>query len=428
MLKPENQRISTLMAFALIPLPGFATDIYIPSLPNMGRALHTGSLQIQLTLTLFLISYGLSQIFIGSVLDSFGRYRFSTWAIAIFTLASLSIALTGNIYLVYIMRIIQGITVAIIVVAKRAFFIDQYEGSRLQNYVSLFTIIWSAGPILAPFLGGFLEKIFGWNANFYFLAAYGAIFTVLELIFSGETLRFRSAFEFKKITGVYLQMFKTTDFTLGLLMLCLAYSMVMVYNMTGAYIIEHQFEMSPVIAGNASLMMGLAWMAGGMLGKMLIKRPFFNKLLINSGLQLFFVGSMIVSQHWLTGLYSLIFFAFLIHVGAGFTYNNYFTFCLSQFPKNAGVAGGLTGGSVYIILSLITYFVISFIPPKDEGNLAYSYLVIIVPSFILMWYIKKNGSSRLDTDITNGRPSIGLQQNSIEKQESGASYRHLQDN
>ena len=34
-IKEKNQKIATILAFALIPLSGFATDIYIPSLPTM---------------------------------------------------------------------------------------------------------------------------------------------------------------------------------------------------------------------------------------------------------------------------------------------------------------------------------------------------------------------------------------------------------
>ena len=74
-IKAKHQNIATLLAFALIPLSGFATDIYIPSLPTMAGDLHVSSIQVQLTLSLFLISYGVSQLFIGSVLDSFGRYK-----------------------------------------------------------------------------------------------------------------------------------------------------------------------------------------------------------------------------------------------------------------------------------------------------------------------------------------------------------------
>src|SRR3954465_13898857 len=81
MLKEKNQRISTLLAFALLPLSGFATDIYIPSLPSMGADMHISAIQVQLTLTVFLITYGTSQLFIGSILDSFGRYRMSLIAL-----------------------------------------------------------------------------------------------------------------------------------------------------------------------------------------------------------------------------------------------------------------------------------------------------------------------------------------------------------
>ncbi|WP_431217207.1 hypothetical protein ACQ86N_23335 [Puia sp. P3] len=34
-IKENHQGISTILAFALIPISGFATDIYIPSLPAM---------------------------------------------------------------------------------------------------------------------------------------------------------------------------------------------------------------------------------------------------------------------------------------------------------------------------------------------------------------------------------------------------------
>jgi len=122
MLKESNRRISTILAFALLPLSGFATDIYIPSLPSMGADMHISSIQVQLTLTVFLISYGISQLFLGSILDSYGRYKFSLAALIVFILSSVVIAVTHNIYLIYAMRIIHGITIAMIVVAKRAYF------------------------------------------------------------------------------------------------------------------------------------------------------------------------------------------------------------------------------------------------------------------------------------------------------------------
>lgn len=387
MIKQKNQTISTLLAFSLIPLSGFATDVYIPSLPSMGADLQISSIQVQMTLTVFLISYGVSQLFIGSILDSFGRFRLSLGALFVFILASLIIASTHHIYLIYAMRIIHGITVAIIVVSKRAYFVDVYTGEKLKHYLSLFTIIWSAGPIIAPFLGGYLQTLFGWQSNFYFLAVFAAVIAVLELMYSGETLRNPADFRLKKIVGIYVKMFKTISFSMGLFMLCFAYSMVMVYNMTGPYIIEHQLGLTPVAAGTCSLILGFAWMVGGFISKALITRPFYKKLAINTGFQIVFVLVMIASLTYFTSIYALVFFAFLIHVGAGFTYNVYFTYCLSKFPDNAGIAGGLSGGFVYIVLSFLTYAILNILPAKDARNLSFSYFILIILSALGMYLV-----------------------------------------
>ncbi|RBQ03851.1 MFS transporter [Pedobacter miscanthi] len=388
-IKERNQGIATLLAFALLPISGFATDIYIPSLPDMAAAINVSNVQVQLTLSIFLISYGVSQLFIGSVLDSFGRYKICLYSLLIFAVASIVIATSHNIYLIYFMRVIHGVTVGAIVVAKRAYFVDLFEGDQLKHYLSLFSIIWSTGPIVAPFIGGYLQTAFGWESNFYFLAGFAVVFALLEIVFSGETLRHFTDFQLKKITGIYAEMIKTTSFTLGIVMLGLAYCMVMVYNMTGPFIIEHHLNFSPVVAGYSSLFLGFAWMVGGFIGKATINKPFFRRLMINSLLQVAFVVLMMISLNFVSNLWSLIFFAFIIHVGAGYTFNNYFTFCLSKFPKNAGIAGGLTGGFTYVIVSFLSYGVVNLIPAKDERNLSHSYLIMILLSVLVMFIISR---------------------------------------
>jgi MFS family permease len=387
-IKEQHKGISTVLAFALLPLSGFATDIYIPSLPSMASSLQVSSIQVQFTLTIFLISYGLGQLFIGSFLDSFGRYKIGLISLVLFILANLVIANTQSIFLIYIMRVVHGFTVAAIIVAKRAYFIDVFSGDQLKHYLSMFSIIWSTGPIIAPFVGGYFQVAFGWKSNFYFLAGFGTILAVLEVIYSGESLQHYSEFAIKKIAGIYADMIKTASFTLGIVMLGLAYGMVMVYNMTGPFIIEHKLHLSPVIAGYSSLILGFAWMVGGLIGKATINKPFFNRNALNVGLQLALVVVMLISIRFIDNLYSLIFFAFIIHVAAGFTFNNFFTYCLSKFPKNAGIASGLTGGVNYVIISFLSYGVVAILPAKDEYNLGLSYLIMTVLSVVIMLVLK----------------------------------------
>ncbi|MCW3465867.1 MFS transporter [Chitinophaga nivalis] len=386
-IKNSNIGLATLFAFGMIPMSGFATDIYIPSLPGMTSALGITNSQAQLTLSLFLISYGLAQLFIGGLLDSYGRYKISLISIFIFCLSCVTIANTHSIYVIYAMRILHGITIAAMVVSKRAFFVDLYSGEKLKHYLSFFTIIWSTGPIVAPFIGGYLEVNFGWESNFYFLAGYGAVLFLLELFFSGETIREIRPFHPAKILTIYYEMVRTGSFILGIAMLGLAYSMVMVYNMSGPFIVEHHFNLSPVITGYASLFLGFAWMAGGFLGKGLIRQPFIPKMTGNIILQFLSATALLGLSYWVGQLWVVLVFAFLVHVGAGFTYNNYFTFCLQRFPNNAGIAGGLTGGLSYVIVSMLSYGLTYLLPAEDGRNLATSYMVLIVASGLVMYRV-----------------------------------------
>jgi MFS family permease len=388
-LREKHTRKATILAFALIPLSGFATDVYIPSLPTMAASLGVSDIQVQLTLSLFLISYGISQLFVGSILDSFGRYRINLVSLVIFALASIVIANTSNIYMIYAMRIVHGLTVGAIVVSKRAFFVDVFAGDKLKNYLSMFSIIWATAPIIAPFAGGYLQLYFGWESNFYFLAGFAAIILILELLFSGETLQNPMPFKLKSIARVYAGMIKTTSFTLGIVMLGLSYCMVMIYNMTGPFIVEHQMHFSPVVAGYSSLVLGCAMMVGGLISKSTIDQPLIKKITVNLAVQITFGIAMFITSGFVSNLYTMIFFAFIIHAASGYTFNSFFTFCLSSFPTNAGIAGGLTGGVNYMIVSFLSYGIINLVPAKDEQNLALSYVILILASLAVFFMIVK---------------------------------------
>jgi predicted MFS family arabinose efflux permease len=168
--------------------------------------------------------------------------------------------------------------------------------------------------------------------------------------------------------------------------------------MTGPFIIEHKLGLSPIIAGYSSLLLGGAVMLGGFLGKATINKPFVKKLSVNLALQVLFCLVMFVSGFFQENLYSMVFFAFLIHASSGYTFNTFFTFCLSRFPKNAGIASGLTGGINYVIVSFLSYGIIAAIPAKDQLNLTYSYAVLIILSLVTMFVIFKQYNREKITD------------------------------
>jgi len=384
-IKEQYQQISTILSFALIPLSGFATDIYIPSLPSMASHLQVSSSAVQLTLVLFMVSAGISQLFVGSLLDSFGRYRLGIAALAAFTLSSAVIALSGSIYMIYAMRIVQGVSVALIVVGKRAYFMDRFSGDTLKNYTSLFSIIWATAPIIAPFIGGYLQSSFGWASNFYFLGLLTLVIGLLELKYGGESLGQFQPFKFKPIIQVYQSMLKTTDFTLALVIISLCYAMLLVFGMTSPFIIEHVFHYSPVAAGYSSLLSGVALMIGGIISKSMIRKSLTKKISVAISLQLAFAISMIITAGYYSSLYTMIPFVLAIHLVAGFVFNNLFSYCLGRFSKNAGIASGITGGLMYVMASFFSYGLVDLVNIKSQAMLGVAYLVLV--TLILIFFI-----------------------------------------
>lgn len=391
---PRHQTIRTVLSFALIPLSGFATDIYVPSLPTIATQLHVQASTVQLTLVVFMISYGLGQVFVGSLLDSFGRYRLGTASLLLFSLASFAIASSHDINLIQVMRVLQGITAALIVVSKRAFFIDTFAGEKLKHYTSLFSIIWATAPIVAPFVGAYLQKLFGWQSNFYFLGAYTLIVMSLELKYGRESLIVRHPFKAQSILAAYRKVLTTTDYSLGLIIVSLNYSMLVIYSMSSPFIIEHRYLLSPIVTGYCSLLSGISFMAGGIISKLLITRPFLKKLIVVILLQTLFAVGMAVVSRYKSNIYLFMGFTLAIHLLSGFIFNNIFAYCLQRFTKNTGIASGVTGGGLYFLTSVFSYGLATIFLVNDQMLLASAYIAFAVLTCISFYFFgvarKKN--------------------------------------
>ncbi len=386
---PQQSFIPTILAFALVPITGLATDIYLPSMPQMAQELGLNESKIQLTLSLFLISYGIAQFFTGALVDAWGRYRINLISLFLFIISFWVTAHTQDIWVIYLMRILQGILSAFVVISKRAYFVDVYDGEQRKHYLSIMTIVWSIGPIVAPFIGGYLQTQFGWRSNFIVLAAYSAVLFVLELIFSSETIRQKKPLHIDYLISEFKMMLKSIDFTFGIFMCGISYGLVMFYNLSGPFFIEHQLGYSAITTGYTSLIMGLAWMCGGFIGKALIKKALIPKLRIANFIQILLIIGMLIVSLYKANLYTLTFFAFAVHCTAGFVFNNYFSYCLGRFPLSAGIAGGLVGGITYLLTSSLSYLTVSLVNPATQFQIGLGYGVFSILGLITLYVINK---------------------------------------
>lgn len=392
-LKENHIAISTILAFALIPLSGFATDIYLPSFPAMATFFGTRQTDIQLSLVVFIVSNGISQLFVGTLLDSYGRYRISLISLFVFAASCFVIANSDSITTVLAMRVVQGVTVALIVVGKRAFFMDVYSGDRLKQYTSMFSIIWAMAPIIAPFIGGFLHHYVGWKSNFYFLGAVALIILWLELAYGGETIKNFQSFKWSSFVNAYSSKLSKPDFILSLVILGLAFSMVMLFNMASPFIIQQVFHESAVTTGNIALLSGLAIMTGGILSRSFIHKSINSKMNILGPLLIALSGIMVGAFALFPGLLTMTVAITLMHVASGFTFNMFFTYALNRFGMHAGIVSGLTGGGAYIITSLMSFTLVGLLDVERLLMLGMAYFILsalLVISFALFTVAQKN--------------------------------------
>jgi predicted MFS family arabinose efflux permease len=253
----------------------------------------------------------------------------------------------------------------------------------------MLSIVWATAPILAPFFGGYLQKSFGWQSNFVVLGIYGVVMFFLELIYSGESINIKYPFHPKSIFKVYRTLISSADFTFGIVVLGVCFGILMIFSMSAPFIVEHLFHLSSVATGYCALLSGSSIFIGGILGKTIKFGSLSKRLILANILQLGLIGLMYVLTPIYTSLPFLMTFVVLINIICGFIYNLFFTYCLTRFPLNAGVASGLTSGGSYLVTSFVTSVLFGFIVIKDQSSLALGYLVFGLLITGLLLFLRK---------------------------------------
>jgi DHA1 family bicyclomycin/chloramphenicol resistance-like MFS transporter len=164
-----------------------STDLYLPAMPSMGRALGANAGMIELTISGYLIGFSLGQLFWGPISDRYGRRPSVSAGLILFVIGSGGCALAGSAPALIGWRIVQAIGACAGVALARAMVRDLYVGNRAAQMLSSLMTIMTIAPLLGPLLGGQIVALAGWRAVFGFLVVVG-LFTLILLWTIPETL------------------------------------------------------------------------------------------------------------------------------------------------------------------------------------------------------------------------------------------------
>lgn len=184
----RHRRTLTLLLAGLATLGPFSIDTYMPSFPAIGACLHITPLQLQQTLSIYLISFAVMMLFHGPFSDSFGRRPIILVSLLVFVLASIGCVFSFDINHLLFFRSIQGMSAGAGMVVGRAMIRDLFAGHEAQKLMSQVTMIFGISPAIAPVIGGWLHIWFGWHSVFVFLALFGLILFAFCFRYLPETL------------------------------------------------------------------------------------------------------------------------------------------------------------------------------------------------------------------------------------------------
>ncbi|WP_372573688.1 multidrug effflux MFS transporter [Ruegeria jejuensis] len=177
-------RIGTLILLA--GLSALGMNIFLPSLPNMTLHFETDYRLMQLSVALYLAVNAMMQIVIGPIADKAGRRPVILWGLALFLVATLACIYAPSAEAFLAARMCQAVVV-VAMVLSRAAVRDMYDQDQAASMIGYVTMGMAVVPMIGPAIGGFLDEIFGWHANFWLLFGLGAITLALTYVDFGET-------------------------------------------------------------------------------------------------------------------------------------------------------------------------------------------------------------------------------------------------
>src|ERR1700716_3469151 len=166
-----------------------ATNILLPSLPQMAASLNVTSAAVTSAITIFLAVFAIGQLVVGPISDRYGRRWPVLAGFAVFLAGSIWCGLATDLPGLLAGRVVQAAGACATSVLSRAIARDLFSGAALARAMALIMIAMAAAPGFSPLLGGALDHTFGWRSEFVFVGAFAAIGAIAYGAVLGETHR-----------------------------------------------------------------------------------------------------------------------------------------------------------------------------------------------------------------------------------------------
>ncbi|EJT76953.1 quinidine resistance [Gaeumannomyces tritici R3-111a-1] len=179
--------ITTIVALAGSASP-LGSSIFYPALGQMAVDLKTTETITNLTVAVYMLSMSIFPLWWSSFSETLGRRTIYVVSFALFVVASVLSALSTNIAMLIVMRVLGGGASASAQAVGAGTIADIWEPKNRGSAMGIFYLGPLLGPLLAPIFGGALSQRWGWQSTMWFLVIYGGLVWVMIVFCLPETL------------------------------------------------------------------------------------------------------------------------------------------------------------------------------------------------------------------------------------------------
>lgn len=346
LLRSGTLGLTALLALmtALGPL---STDLYLPSLPGMARALGSDLQRVQLTLSAYLFAFAVGQVIYGPIADAIGRKPTIMGGLALYCVGSALCVFATTTELLIGARIIQALGAAAPIVLARAIVRDIHEGDRAAQELSRMGMIMGLVPAIAPFFGGLIDPLFGWRANFVALLVAGAALAAAVWLLLPETVPGRrpDALSFSNAFGSFGFILKDPVFRRNVALNSLTFAGLFSFISGSSFVLQDVYRISPLGFAVAFSIMCLGFVAGALTTQAVVRRLGLERM-IRIGIICLSLGGVGMLLLMLAGANAYVAIAMPMAIytfGVGFVLPSASASAMMPFPDRAGAASSLAG-------------------------------------------------------------------------------------
>lgn len=323
----------------------FSIDTYLPAFSGIASSLGATPVQMQQTLSSYLLGFAVMNLFHGALSDSLGRRPVVLAGVAVFTLASVGCALSQTIGQLVFFRALQGMSAGAGMVVSRAIIRDMFPPADAQRVMSQVTIYFGIAPAVAPLIGGFLFAHADWHSIFWLLVALGALLWFSMWRWLPETLHgpARQPFAAGHLLRGYWQMAKSPRFMALVLASGIPFNGMFLYVLAAPVFLGEHLKLGPTqffwfFVLTISGIMGGAFLSGRLAGRIKPRHQIRHGFLIMLVVSLLNVAlNLLFEPHWAWAMLPVAVFSF----GWSLMVPVVTLMTLDQVPERRGMASSV---------------------------------------------------------------------------------------